>query len=119
MGCAMMLDAAGHGHVPILRPPCGHRGEIWAGGLCLWPSCVDGGGHSHEEGQAHAWGMPEVPELDRAHPRSLVWTQNVTSVSANKGCCSHQAVRPCSCPDCHPGGLRMEKSRMLAPDSEV
>ena len=78
MGCAMMLDAAGHGHVPTLRPPCGHRGEIWAGGLCLWPSCVDGGGHPHEEGQAHAWGMSEVPELDRAHPRSLVWTQNVT-----------------------------------------
>jgi hypothetical protein len=68
----------GHGHVPALRPPCGHRGEIWAGRLCLWPSCVDGGGHCCEGGGHTPGECLRSPSWTEPTTCLLVWTENVT-----------------------------------------
>lgn len=57
--------------------------------------------------------------------RSLSWTEPThapwcgprmsPAISANKGCCSHQAICPCSCPGCHPRGTQNGEKQDAGP----
>ena len=51
----------------------------------------------------NAWG----PRAGQSPPHACWCGQRMLpAVSADKGCCSHQAARHCSCLDCHPTGTQ-------------